>query len=386
MLWILALAVPMGCMDSEPSDSVPDTDTQTEEGLGEVWVPLGEDPPDDFAEMNLLSWDPATSSMVYNDGVVPYELNMPLFSDYALKRRAIFLPEGESARYQENDAFDYPVGTLILKSFLVPADMRSPEKDQRLVETRLLIHQADGWEQWPYTWAEDGLNAKLDRSGEIIPMSFIDAGGETVSFTYLVPQKNQCAQCHELADADNEDARYITPIGPKARHLNRGVVTEEGEQNQLQWLADSGLLTGLPPLDQVDASAVEATVDDLSALSPEQLDQSARDYLDINCAHCHNPEGVNGISSQLFLNHDNADDFHLGVCKKPGSAGEGTGGFVYDIVPGNADESILVYRMETDELGAIMPLLGRNLIHTEGVALVRAWIDGMEADDCQVPE
>lgn len=383
---MLLLALALACSDKDPQDS---QTTDTGESAVEatpVWVPLGQDPPEDLAELHLFEWDPATSTMTYNEGVVPYELNMPLFSDYALKRRAIFIPPGESAEYQDNDAFDYPVGTLILKSFLLPADMRQPDQDQRLVETRLLIRQEDAWEQWPYTWSEDGSSAKLDRAGEIIPMSFIDAAGETVDFTYLVPQKNQCAQCHELVDPDQDNARYITPIGPKARHLNRDVVTLDGEKNQLQFLADAGLLSGLPPLDQVDRSASEATLTDPSALSPEQLDESARDYLDINCAHCHNPAGLNGISSQLFLNHDNPEPFNLGVCKKPGSAGEGTGGFVYDIVPGNADESILVYRTETQELGAIMPLLGRNLVHDEGVAVLRAWIDGMDAVSCESSE
>jgi uncharacterized repeat protein (TIGR03806 family) len=383
---MILLALALACTDTPQDTQTEETDTDTGDSVVEatpVWVPLDQDPPEDFAELHLFEWDPASSSITYNDGVVPYELNMPLFSDYALKLRAITIPEGESATYQENDAFDYPVGTLILKNFLLPADMREPEKNQRLMETRLLIRQEAGWEQWPYTWTEDGSSAKLDRAGEIIPVSFIDEEGETVEFTYLVPQKNQCAQCHELVDTQDEGARYITPIGPKARHLNRDVVTEDGEKKQLQFLADAGLLTGLPSLGQVDRSATEATLADPSALSSEQLDESARDYLDINCAHCHNPQGVNGVSSQLFLNHDNTEDFNLGICKKPGSAGEGTGGFVYDILPGNADESILVYRTETQELGAIMPLLGRSLVHDEGVAVLRAWIDGMEPESCE---
>ena len=383
---MILLALALACTDTPQDTQTEETDTDTGDSVVEatpVWVPLDQDPPEDFADLHLFEWDPASSSITYNDGVVPYELNMPLFSDYALKLRAIYIPEGESATYQENDAFDYPVGTLILKNFLLPADMREPEKNQRLMETRLLIRQEAGWEQWPYTWTEDASSAKLDRAGEIIPVSFIDEAGETVEFTYLVPQKNQCAQCHELVDTQDEGARYITPIGPKARHLNRDVVTEDGEKNQLQFLADAGLLTGLPSLDQVDRSATEATLADPSALSSEQLDESARDYLDINCAHCHNPQGVNGVSSQLFLNHDNTEDFNLGICKKPGSAGEGTGGFVYDILPGNADESILVYRTETQELGAIMPLLGRSLVHDEGVAVLRAWIDGMEPESCE---
>ena len=117
-------------------------------------------------------------------------------------------------------------------------------------------------------------------------------------------------------------------------------------------------------------------------MDAETLNTATRDYLDINCAHCHNPAGLNGISSQLFLNWDNEDPFHLGVCKKPGSAGKGGEGRDFDIVPGDAEASILVYRTETDEVGAQMPLIGRSLTHGAGIELMRAWIDGMPADDC----
>ena len=99
----------------------------------------------------------------------------------------------------------------------------------------------------------------------------------------------------------------------------------------------------------------------------------------MNCAHCHNPNGVQGISSQLFLNHDNTDLFHLGQCKQPGSAGAGTGGFNYDIVPQYSGISILHFRMQTTEPGAIMPLVGRSLEHKRGVELITAWIDAMPA-------
>ena len=121
----------------------------------------------------------------------------------------------------------------------------------------------------------------------------------------------------------------------------------------------------------------------VGGLSAEEIERGARDYLDINCAHCHNPRGVQGVTSQLFLQHDAEDAFRLGVCKRPGSAGEGTGGLTFDIVPGDPDQSILVFRMETEEVGAMMPLLGRSLAHDEGVELVRAWIAAMEPRVCE---
>ena len=47
------------------------------------------------------------------DGVEPYDLNAPLFTDYAQKLRAIYLPTGSAASYQPEEAFDFPVGTII---------------------------------------------------------------------------------------------------------------------------------------------------------------------------------------------------------------------------------------------------------------------------------
>ena len=99
----------------------------------------------------------------------------------------------------------------------------------------------------------------------------------------------------------------------------------------------------------------------------------------------HNPNGVQGVTSQLFLHYENTDEFRLGVCKRPGSAGSGTGGFTFDIVPGNPDESILVFRVETEEVGAMMPLLGRSLQHRHGADLLRAWVAEMPVVDCSAP-
>jgi len=56
------------------------------------------------------------------------------------------------------------------------------------------------------------------------------------------------------------------------------------------------------------------------------------------------------------------------------AAGKGSGGFAYDIDPGNPDESILLHRMKINDPGTRMPELGRNLVHAEGVVLIDNWI------------
>ncbi len=350
-------------------------------GTPPVNVDLSEPLPESLSAMHLFTVDDGTFE--YNDRVVPYTLNTPLFSDYALKERAIYVPDGLRASYTERGVFEFPVGTVIIKSFLFPADLREPSVNLDVIETRLLVHYPDGWDVFPYIWNEDGTDAILDRNGEVRDVQFVDTTGETRSASYLIPQRNQCFECHEQKHDNGE--RYLSPIGPTARNLHRDYRFDHGIDNQLTHLASVGMLAGLPPLDDLSAAtSFEAVLDaGVDALSGDTLNAAARDYLDTNCASCHNPNGVSGITSQLFLNYDNEDAFHLGVCKHPGSAGLGSGGREYDIVPGYPDESILLYRLETEEVGAMMPLLGRSLTHHDGAALIRAWIAAMPAETCE---
>ncbi|MEO0602149.1 MAG: SO2930 family diheme c-type cytochrome [Myxococcota bacterium] len=304
--------------------------------------------------------------IVYADGAIPYRLATPLFSDYALKERAIFLPDGGRAQYDGTAVLDFPVGTVILKSFLFPADFRQPDEDVRIIETRVLVHEEGGWNTWPYLWNDDQTDAVRASSGAVLDIDFIDADGNAVSTPYLVPQRNQCVDCHELV-VDGQ--RSKVPIGPKVRNLLVG-------DQDLTWLETiaEGVPEGITPA--VDADAYPDGP--VSEWDPAFAEVAARDYLDVNCAHCHNPDGVEGVSSQLFLNFDNEDEFRLGVCKKPGSAGRGTGGLTYDIVPGEPEQSIMWYRTQTVEVGEMMPDIGRALRHDIGVELVEVWIAGLE--------
>lgn len=354
-------------------------------GSDAVRVDVSREPPRRLSDFKLFTWDPSTG-FTFNEGVVPYDLNTALFSDYALKQRAIYIPEGSAATFDPENAFDLPVGSVVIKSFYFPADFRAPTENLTLVETRLLIHYPDGWRAYPYIWDAQQRDAVLSPSGEVRRIDFVDPHGESRSASYLVPQRNQCVSCHARKVSPDADA-VMSLIGVKARHLDRDYDYggEVGLRNQLTHFAELGMLEGLPSLDTItsayDFRAVEAT--GVAAIPEEDLDFAARSYLDINCAHCHSPTGVQGITSQLFLNHDNTDTFRLGYCKRPGSAGAGTGGFTFDILPGNAEESILYFRTHTEEVGAMMPLIGRSVTHTQGADLVRRWIDSLPAQTCE---
>jgi uncharacterized repeat protein (TIGR03806 family) len=239
----------------------------------------------------------------------------------------------------------------------------------RLIETRLLVRRANGWEALPYVWNADQTEATLDRTGEDIPLDFVD-GGQHTRFVYSVPNANQCAGCHT---ADFRD-RKLLPIGLKARHLDRNFPGEGGEINQLKRLAAKGYLTGLP------ASGVPQDANWRDVRAP--IGERARAYLDINCAHCHNATGP-ARTSGLWLDAKTLDPRLIGACKPPVAAGRGTGNRPFDIVPGHPERSIIAYRLASTDPGEMMPELGRSLEHKEGVQLITDWITTLKGI-CQV--
>lgn len=299
-------------------------------------------------------------------GVVPYSLNTPLFSDYAEKSRFVVLPEGTPALFEPKEVLKFPVGTTLIKTFYFPNDFRDPSKGRKLIETRLLIHEEAGWKALTYVWDEDQNDATLEVAGETVKVSYTYLDGKKYKHTFQVPNLNQCKGCHSYNET-------LQPIGPSARQLNgpySGWVPSLSDQNQLQTWSEHGLLDGLPELASVEKAP---TWHDPTSGS---LDERARAWLDINCAHCHRPEGPANTSG-LNLSVYNNDPTLLGIDKTPVAAGRGSGGRKFDIVKGKPEASILQYRIESTDPGVMMPELGRSVKHRKGVELIREWIKRM---------
>lgn len=304
-----------------------------------------------------------------NAGVVPYDVNTPLFSDHATKRRYVWVPPGTHITYNETGALAFPVGAVVIKTFGYLADIRDPQSALRLIETRLLVHRADGWEGLVYIWNEDQTEAFYAITGGVVNVSWIHTDGAERSIDYTIPNVNQCKNCHE-----NDDVMGL--IGPSARQLNRDFDYADGPENQLSHLTALGYLMGAPA-DPDSAPRLAVWNDPQTGTTVER----ARAYLEANCAHCHNPVGPARVSG-LDLRASQTDPYSFGVCKPPVAAGDGSGGRDYAIVPGKPDESILVYRLESLEPDEKMPELLKTVVHDEGVALVRQWISEMTLPAC----
>ncbi|MDI1321810.1 MAG: hypothetical protein PSV36_03615 [Algoriphagus sp.] len=295
------------------------------------------------------------------EGIIFYKPASSLFTDYALKTRFVQLPEGVKASISD-DELNLPKGTTLIKNFYYPADFRKPEGGRRIIETRLMIHEENGWEAYPYIWNESQTDAVLKVVGGEIEVKYVDIQGKYQVINYLVPNKNQCKSCHNR----NEQ---MAPIGVKVKHLNNELNFGSGSKNQLAHWTGLGKLEGF-----LGESAHPAMINYQDSDLP--LNDRAMAYLDINCAHCHSAEGP-ASTSGLFLTHDQTDPMKLGINKTPVAAGFGAGKFKFDIAPGEADESIITHRMNSTQVGVAMPELGRTTIHKEGVELIREWINSL---------
>ena len=346
--------------------------------------------PADDPPMLLSAWGLMTvngSSLELNGGVMPYELNSPLFSDYALKLRTVWKPRDTIAVYNDDREFDFPVGTIISKTFhyeklmerdgLLYVRRKDGEADLEndgnldldtfvLIETRLLVRYDSGWRAFPYVWKSSQDDATLEIAGNQRDIVLVE-GDSDERITYIVPDANQCAGCH----VTDHTAKELRPIGPKAWQLNRPYSWWGNSESQLANWAAIGVLGGYKG--PAPAGVRWSDPGDAS------LEHRARAYLDANCAHCHNPRGA-ADTSALHLNIDAPLDRLYGICKTPVAVGRGSGGRPYDIYPGRPQDSILVFRMQHSDPAIAMPELGRSAVHTEGVKVISDWIAAMNGD------
>lgn len=368
--------------------STPTADPETEPPLPTgVVIFTAASAPAKLSAWRLLLSD--GQSLTLQQGVLPYSVNTPLFSDYAHKFRTVWLPAGTQMNYTVSGPLQFPVGAIVTKSFFYPrataqvagaiGAMKSVQVEggetvdlvaNRLLETRLMVREPSGrWGAVAYVWDADQRDATLVRAGQNIAIELVDDQGSRTPFTYAVPNDAQCVTCH----ATNVSTGRFEAIGPKAHNMNRSYAYAGGNFNQLDHLASLQMLAGYT------GSAPAMTVwNDPSA----SITDRARAYLDVNCASCHNSAGRSGDTG-LWLGLDITEPLRLGVCKTP-VGGQQNARFSYDVAPGDADASFLYFRLSnyrnnSDPPRVAMPELGRHVFDAEGNALVRAWINAMPA-------
>ncbi|SDE82098.1 hypothetical protein [Epilithonimonas hungarica] len=296
--------------------------------------------------------------------VIPYEPASSLFTDYALKKRFIWMPEGTKAKYEEDGkTLDFPVGTTLIKNFYY--NTLQPNNTTKIIETRLMIRKSTGWIFAEYIWNDAQTEATLltgedFESGSTQSITFKKQNGDVISTDYRIPSEDNCFACHRL------DGKAI-PIGTKPQNLNNIYnYSTTNIKNQLQKLVDEGYLASYP-------ATINSTVDYHDTSKP--VDIRLRSYLDANCSHCHQQNARCDYRALRLQFNQTTNLTNLGVCL---TAAEPVSSTISKIVaPGNYNKSVMHYRLQSTDGSNMMPLLGRTVVHDEGLLLVQEWISSL---------
>ncbi|MFD1017564.1 fibronectin type III domain-containing protein [Winogradskyella rapida] len=289
-----------------------------------------------LSELNLFLGP--LNSLSISPQAIPYELSTPLFTDYAHKQRLIALPAGTTMAFNGDGLPIFPDQTVIAKTFFYNNDERDLSLGQHIIETRILIKSNGTWQTGNYIWNEEQTDATLDSEGSTLPVSWIDMEGTPQTANYKIPSNTDCFTCHA-------NANTVKPIGPKLRSLNFDINgTNQLEQwisnQQLSGVSSSASVRSLPKWDDSSVS----------------LEERARAYMDINCAHCHIPGGHCEDLSTLNLAYETPLEDS-------------------DIV----EQAFLIdYRMSFYLDGISMPLIGTSMQHTEGVDLIQSYLNTLD--------
>ena len=308
--------------------------------------------------------------------VLPYEPASPLFSDYAHKKRFVWMPQGTKATYvSDSKILELPVGAALIKTFYYDNVQNvTPIGATRIVETRIMIRKATGWIFAEYVWNDEQTEAYLDMVGSHTNITWKDENNVIKTVNYRLPNEVQCFTCHKHQEFDGtQDIQTFIPIGIKPQNLNFSYSYGTETKNQLTKWIEKGYLEN-----NFTYPTTENTVINYND-NTQPLELRVRSYLDSNCSHCHAANrhcyyrpvrfpfsetgGVNGRTN-------------MGVCV---DTQDYTFAPAYTkiIKPGATNRSMLFYRLNTTEESFRMPLHGRTLIHEEGVAMMKEWINSL---------
>jgi uncharacterized repeat protein (TIGR03806 family) len=306
-------------------------------------------------------------------GFIPYEVNSPLWSDGAIKRRWICVPgDGTSANpardrvvFNEDHSWTFPPGTCFVKHFELPLDDRDKTKTKRL-ETRIIMRdEAAGIYGVTYKWNDQGTEALLLEEGMEERHDILCADGATRNQTWSYPSGVDCLTCH------TEEAGFV--LGVNTRQLNSWAHYPETNRDghQLRTWNSIGLLTRsqqeVETLDPTSYFGLPSLVDPYD--HSENIDNRMASYFDTNCAHCHRPFmmrtaldlrwGIDDTNRHLF------DEHALNPMTRQTTLLVNTE---------DPQSSEMLKRIAAKESSFRMPPLSTSVPDQEAIALVEQWI------------
>lgn len=267
-------------------------------------------------------------------GLIPYEVNVPFWSDGDSKNRWFAIPDGTKISFGADGRWEFPIGSVVAKEFTL---------GNTRVETRLFVRHPDGeWAGYLYRWDPSQRDATLVPTGAT-------GASSTWPQRWYFPHRGECMRCH------NTEAGHV--LGLELRQLHRTIDVNGRAVDQVAAFERIGLFN----------DAVPET--DVLPTKNGTVEQRARAWLHANCAYCHRPNGSGQGDMDLRVTTPLAQ---TGLCKAPSEGTYGLKG-ARRIAPGNPALSLVSRRIHAT--GYIrMPPLGTMTVDKDGIAIVDQWI------------
>ncbi len=329
-----------------------------------------EQAPDLLSELNIFS---DLETLTTNSGILPYEVNSPLWSDGASKGRWIALPNDgllnsmtEKIEFSIEDYWKFPEGTVFIKHFEIPISQDGSTILK--LETRIFVITAQGAYGLTYRWNDEQSDAYLIDGMETLDFTKILSDGSSFDQTWTFPSRQQCIDCH------NSNTGFV--LGFRTRQLNRNLLNPQTGQhyNQLEfWNSADAFQFDLGSALNYPASS-NLNNDETS------LEFKVRSFLDSNCSNCHRSNGVEGVfdaSSKIGLYDQNLIN-ELAI-----SHASPTNSKI--IIPGDPTNSLLQIR-DSSTGSDKMPPLGRSLVDSQYIIELTSWIQNLPNNETNIVE
>lgn len=294
-----------------------------------------------------------------NPGIVPYDINVPFWSDGALKRRWFSVPDPNAKiKFEANKPWDFPEGTVWIKHFDLEMVKGDPATARR-VETRLIVRNNGGVYGATYKWNDAQDNAVLvGEFGEDQTFTISDNGTPRQQ-TWHFPSRSECLSCHTPVAGH--------ALGFNTAQLNRKFDYAGGTDNQIHALAQVGYFSN--PANPGRVALVDP------GNNHARLDARVRSYLAANCSQCHQPGGPGRGLWDARVTTPTA---------RAGLVNGGLNDMLGDpanrvVAPRSVEHSVLLQRVASTDPARRMPPIASTVVDEEAVALLTQWINTLPA-------
>lgn len=295
------------------------------------------------------------TNLTVHDGIAPYEINVPFWSDRAHKKRWFSVPDiNLYLGFHETGNWSLPAGSVWIKHFDLELTNGIPASAKR-IETRFLVRNESGVYGLTYRWGDSTENAMLVPESGMDESFVVNYSGVLRTQVWHYPSRTECLRCHTPQGG--------LALGFNTPQLNMDTLYEGSLTNQIAALKLAGYLTSnvsdfgsLPRL----AHATNA------AYSTEHR---ARSYFAANCVQCHQPGGsAQGLwDARITTPLNNAGIIDGPLIDYLGDANN-------RVIKGGSLSNSMIYRRVAALGEGHMPPLATSELNNEAITLLSRWI------------